>query len=521
MQARGGHTPQLPTERDVPRPIRAIALPVVILTAAASAAFVLPGRAPAQGPAEHLSTAAALAGGEMVYRDLFCDQAPGLYVFFRLMVLAFGASGSALWFSDAVAVSLSSMLVFLITRRFCQSTLAALLAGVAYPLLYYGASRDIAAQPAGWAVAFFLAALYLLATEGGMADWARSLAAGFLSAAAIVISPGTAIPAIIILAVVRRLTGRAAAWFALGAAFALVPLGAWLIVADALPNLREQLLESSIVSWRYRFALAFGAERGQLQQALLVRWLWERLSFALPGVLPLMAGLGAYTWRRHGEASGILGMWFLLALLELLLRPAMPASGWAPVLAIWAITGAAGFELMLRRSAWRLWPFLARALIIAGLAVGIAHVRNAGRPSAADRTLAGPLTQLAAQVRSATGPADTVLVWDRAPHLYYLIGRPVAGGVVSLDYFSSAAAAKDDSKFFRSRFEKRPAKVILARRRRVGEGTMRQDGLWPVVPPRLGLVEAELAASYTLAAKVSGYEVYVRSERAGAGAEPR
>lgn len=511
MLENGGLKPQMPPERDVPRPIRAIAAPLVVLAAIGAAAWCLPGRAPGRAAAEHLSAASALAGGQMLYRDLYCDQAPGLYILYRLIVLAFGASGSALWFADALAVTLSSLAVYLITRRFCRSTLAAMLAGIAYPLLYYGASRGVPAQPAGWAALLFLWALYLLAAHGFVADWARALVGGFLAAAAVLISPAAIIPCLLLLAIARRMAGAALAWFVLGAALYLLPVVAWLGAANAFGDMREQLLVWGPGAWRHRFNVAVGESRAATVDALLLRWLWERLAFTLPGVIPFAAGLGAFAWRRHGEPGRFLAFWLLLSLIELALRPGLPDSAWAPALAIWSITGAAGLQWMLRQRSWFFLRVVARTLIICGLALSVSHIRNAARPVAADRTVSGALTTLAGRVRAMTPDGAPVLVWDRAPHLYYLIGCPVAGGVVSQGYFSSAFAVSDDYKFFRSRFEKRPAVVILVRRRCAGEGAGRTDGLWPVIPPRPGLIEDEIAAHYALSGKVSGYEIFVRS----------
>ena len=271
-----------------------------------------------------------------------------------------------------------------------------------------------------------------------------------MAAAAVLISPAAIIPCLLLLAIARRMAAqrwRGSFWGGAVSASCRGVAGA----AHAFGDMREQLLVWGPGAGRHRFNVAVGESRAATVDALLLRWLWERLAFTLPGVIPFAAGLGAFAWRRHGEPGRFLAFWLLLSLIELALRPGLPDSAWAPALAIWSITGAAGLQWMLRQRSWFFLRVVARTLIICGLALSVSHIRNAARPVAADRTVSDALTTLAGRVRAMTPDGAPVLVWDRAPHLYYLIGCPVAGGVVSQGY--SVFAVSDDYKFFRSRFE--------------------------------------------------------------------
>ena len=497
---------RVPSERDVPQWVRMFGAPIVVVASLSLALYSLAGRPLTHAAAAQQAVGAMMSCGQFVYRDIYSLDPPGVALFSRLINLTLGSSSTSMWFLDGLSTTLSALMVFFISRRFCASTLLAVIAGVSYPLLYYGVDHSVPALNTGWATTASLLAIYLVAARSNRAFTLRMLVSGFLTGAAITLDLFSLALVPLVIAVlyyqVKPNVFSRYLCFWVGSAFApIVAIGVWVAANGAWGPMVGQLLGVLPARLSHFAPRGAPAVADYMGNGLIRVWLVGKLGWTLPGLFAFLAGIVALCRSRYGMISRLIALWMSLALIGLLAQVELKPAQWMQVFPAWCIVGAAGYELMLRRSTIPFWRYLAGVLLVIGCLTGLAQVREARVPVAQEQDVYTILEPLALKVAQTTSPSDTVLMWDVASQFYLLAGRPVAGGLVN----SAAYLASDDSaRFFWKSFRARPPKIALVYR----TGGV---GLHRLAPEVENALDQELVAHYVLMDKVNEYEIFVRA----------
>lgn len=424
----------------------------------------------------------------------------------RLILVTLGSSATGVWLLDTLFCALSSLLIFFIARRFCASTLLALVAGLSYPLLYYSLGHETPGLPQGWSVVCWLASLHLVtvSAKGRLAP--RVALAGALCGIAVSLDPVAALifPVILIslylqCSAVQR-TGYLSLFTGTAIVFALAPV-AWLVSIHVFPEAREMLLGWRLNSSSRQFL-------AQIQRPVdagqnLLESAWAHFGWTLPGAVAATAGLIALHRRRYGDVGKLVWLWLLLSALAAFFGGEAQAQRWTVFLPAWCLLGAAGYELMYRRSTVLAWRRFATLLLLVGFVTGLSSIRKNARLTPVEQTLQSAVLPLSAFVRGNTVPGSRVLVWGLAPQIYLSIDRPVGAGMVCAQ---DVARSKEALDFFLRQFRAHPPKMILLRRPDPGDTYSA-----PYLPPQLRQLDEFVSQGYVLVDKINGYEVFVRS----------
>jgi len=491
----------VPSETDLPRPIRTAGPVLSAGLALVLATLMLAGRLPGHDASLQQALAASMDRGARLYCDLWCPFLPGSVLTHRLVMVFLHPSSGVIWLMDGVAAAGSSVLVYLLARRLAGSSIVALISGLSYPLLYYCTDRQIPGQPQTWATLFCLAGLYILTLPVRRAILLRAFACGTLCGLAVLQQAAAALFLAVAAACCLQQFGRsregtaAAGMLALGAALPLALTAAWLQTTGAMAKMLEQAPLWSVVRLNHQSLLT------------LQIWAGERLGLALPGATGALAGLYSLARSRYGKVSALIALWAVLAAGQVALQgPELAPQNWTPFLPAWCILGACGIETLLRRSASGFWRSLGWLALAAGIAVSVNRAAIREEQAHAEKAPEG-LTQATALARSLTDKQERILVWDWAPQIYVLAGRHPAGGMLSCEPLVSGNGAEAE-RFFWESFRKSPARVIVIRRAQIGEENGRRDSLATRIPPRWDALEDLLDQHYVLVDKTGGYEVF-------------
>ncbi len=498
---------RVPSERDVPRWVRLFGAPLVGAVSLLCSLFSLAGRPLTQTAACQYALAAAVSQGQMPYRDMFTLQAPGAVLLQRIVLSLLGSSATSIWLLDSAFVLLASLVIFFIARRFFVSTLIAVVAGISYPMLYYGISHETPGLAEGWALTCWLASIHLITVKAPSSLALRAALSGALFCAAVLIQPLSALMLPIALICLVLQSSPAGRWrcltlfFAAAAASLLAPV-IWLGAHHALDAAHVAFLQTYPQTLAVNLAHLFNHPLTSV--GALLHFAWGAFGWSLPGAFAALAGVFALHRKRYGPIGSIIWLWLALSLAAVLLAGGKKPEQWLNFLPVWCLLGGCGYELLYRRSTRLTWRRLASLLFITGAVTGMLDLRQAGQLTPVEQTLELDASPLAAFVKQHTRPQDAFLVWAETPQIYLLAGRPIAGGLpCALEAVESPAALR----FFVHQLDSRPPRMVLIRRPDPGDTFAA-----PYLPPRLPQLERLLNRNYVLADTVHGYEIFVTTE---------
>ncbi len=347
----------------------------------------------------HLAAALNVLHGKIPYRDFWYDKPPLNALYYLLIG---GYSGWPLRILDILYVLLACFLVFRLARAWWGESEARVAAFfLAFFLTFYLPSSVIAFAADALMIVPHLAAVYCAFTR-------RPFLAGLSCALAFLINAkGVFVAAICAL----WLFGSWAALFT-GFALPLLVAGALAAFSGSWPGYCEQV-------WRWGWLYAAQSPVLHPVRIGFVRSLdWLGFHAALTGgtIFELSAACRTERWK--------MGSWLLLSFAAVCLGTRFAPHYFLQLLPPLVIAGSRGVVLVWRRYRVPTAIFLAVALLVPFVRFGphylsLAYDDMRGRsPSWTDVAMDLDAQQVAAKIRAAAGPGDTLFVWGYRPDMY-------------------------------------------------------------------------------------------------------
>lgn len=356
-----------------------------------------------------------IAGGAVLYRDVFDHKGPALYWAINLFQGIFGSYTGVRVLAILMALVLQ-LAVFYTVRRFTRNEVAAFGSAFAIGLAAWQTNRIFSVELL--MVAPMAAALALLLCSSTI--WAAALA-GALCGFAVMVKPTAGLDIAMIALLLCLLPGTSKVQRLAASAF-----GVGIVSVLFLLPFRQAGAIDDLVDLLFRFNSYYSKERPYTvaipiwlaKQAVITCYLW------IPALLMLRSPSESTSGSDLGKdrARLILFLWSAVALASALmgrrpfnhylLQPYLPMS---LLLGLW-LAGV-------RMPVFRPKPAMAAVWLLAFALFGFYH---ASTLRADEIRYAMTEKQVAHEIDAATGPNERIYVWGNATDIYYFSGRQPA-----------------------------------------------------------------------------------------------
>ena len=414
-----------------------------------------------------------LLDGVTPYTRLYSMRWPGIYAAYALMLAVFGSTHVGVHLGLAALGALTTVLVFLLGRRLVDPGTGLIAAAVHALVSVNEALLGFAAYSEHFVVAAALAGMLLTLRAIDRRHAGAALAAGLMLGLSITMKQPGIFFAGFALAWLAWATVRQSAFWARGA-IALVT-GIVLPAVAVIVWLGAAGVMDRFLFWTVTYASEYVA-KGTVAEALfsLQHSVWPFVSASWGPVLLAVVGASAVAWDATARTRWPLIAGFVVTSLVavspgLYLRPhyillALPA---------FALLAGLGATALARRASPRPAPRAAVAIVLAGVAVGLAlHDQRAfllswsSHVRARDAYHGNPYPEaleIARYLRAHMKPEDTLAVLGSEPEIYFYARRPAATGYVYMyplmEQHSYARTMQDD--MIRELEAARPAYLVL------------------------------------------------------------
>ncbi len=426
-----------------------------------------------------------IAEGHVLYRDLWDNRSPGIYLFAAL-AWRLGLDGmSGVRIFDLVWQMLTASGLGLMAWRLSRLRGSAALAAAFYGFTYYGQGNYWhTCQPDGKLALFAAAGWLLISDSDRLTPWRLASAGALWGCAFLTKYPGLllALPLVAALPAVNRPRWiRMLLWF--GGAF-LVTVGAWLGYCAAVGSLRALWADTVLFNRGYRLlgaeisgiaaaaheALAIALEHREVLAPLILVPLaipyTGRRAFRVP-LAWLVSGLGMFVVQGKFFSMHYYSVLAPLALLSAIVwcavatrvrehRPWRQRATWIAAL---LLSLAAGY-----RTAFT-WEHSAAAALRATESEEARTQYYANFPGAPVQYSVTDFLEVVRHLKSQTDPSQPLLVWAYQPSIYFLAGmKPSTRFVSDIALTSTYAPLEYREQFYKDLADHPPAYIVVALR---------------------------------------------------------